>query len=642
MGCVESRPVERYTGPRLQAVSLLPPPPPRRRNAATATAAPTPRPPSASQQRAAQHAARFEQRGCDLAAKGDVIGLRQWLRCGGDPHSRTSAARSQGGPLHHAACHGKLACMQALLDAGAHMNAWSAEGTPLHVALWNYQLAVTYLLVQSGADCLARHEGSTAAQMALDLGFGRIDKPLHSSAALAVPPAVAVPEPAGQGGPAAGATLPPDQAAASLCQPSAPPATETFMDRIPSAPPATATLLARLSSPGQPAAAAAVANLKQAVPPTGTAAATVSSVESAASSCGAQGRQPGDLSTLSSRGGASSLSSGSLATDPLLLWVSAQASGRPAEHALGPGAGSAPSGSGHAAAAPLKGSGGSQALVDVHPWQIDFRELTFICPLGEGSYGKVYLAELCETHVAVKVLMSLDGTQQAAEASDRMAQALTLSSPVLENLQKEAELCERGSVADVLLAARQSAEAAAELTVPRRLKMALDSSLGLLYLHKRGLIHRDIKSPNLLVTADWVTKVADFNLSKIVEESNPRLSSMAAMNPRLLAPEILRGEPSSNSSDVLSLGVVFHELLTWRIPWEDCVSPWLLVGQLMKGAQLPLPPRHELPGPDTTSWTGLDQYIAQARRCCAQAPAERPGLDSIIVELRQLLAATGL
>lgn len=306
-------------------------------------------------------------------------------------------------------------------------------------------------------------------------------------------------------------------------------------------------------------------------------------------------------------------------------------------------------------------------MVDVHPWQLDFRELTFLRPLGEGSYGKVYLATYLETRVAVKVLMSLDGTQQQAEASDRMSQALSLSSPVLASLQKEAglmaalrhpnccallgvcafppalvtELCERGSVADVLFAARQSQERAAELTVARRLKMALDASLGLHYLHCRGMVHRDVKSPNFLVTNEWTTKVADFNLSKIVEENNPRLSSMAAMNPRWLAPEILRGEPSSPASDVFSLGVVLWELLTWRIPWDDCPSPWLLVGQLMQGAQLAMPPRHELPGPGTAAWAGLDAYISLTQACCAQEAAERPPLEAAIARLRLLLEQAG-
>lgn len=92
----------------------------------------------------------------------------------------------------------------------------------------------------------------------------------------------------------------------------------------------------------------------------------------------------------------------SISTDPLLLWVASQACGQ----AHGPGGGAqstagsmdlapqAGAGPGDGAAGDAShekpaGVGGGQALVDVHPWQLDFRELTFLRPLGEGSYGKV-------------------------------------------------------------------------------------------------------------------------------------------------------------------------------------------------------------------------------------------------------------
>lgn len=64
-----------------------------------------------------------------------------------------------------------------------------------------------------------------------------------------------------------------------------------------------------------------------------------------------------------------------------------------------------------------------------------------------------------------------------------------------------------------------------------------------------------------------------FSLPSFNPGSHPPFSS-----PRrpCQAPEILRGEPSSPASDVFSLGVVLWELLTWRIPWDDCPSPWLV------------------------------------------------------------------
>ena len=67
-------------------------------------------------------------------------------------------------------------------------------------------------------------------------------------------------------------------------------------------------------------------------------------------------------------------------------------------------------------------------------------------------------------------------------------------------------------------------------------------------------------------------QVCDFNLSRVMEES-AILSSMAASNPRWLAPEILSGRGYTFSSDVYSFGVIMWEFLTWQIPWHEC-GPW--------------------------------------------------------------------
>ena len=69
-----------------------------------------------------------------------------------------------------------------------------------------------------------------------------------------------------------------------------------------------------------------------------------------------------------------------------------------------------------------------------------------------------------------------------------------------------------------------------------------------------------------------LAQVCDFNLSRVMEES-AILSSMAASNPRWLAPEILSGRGYTFSSDVYSFGVIMWEFLTWQIPWHEC-GPW--------------------------------------------------------------------
>lgn len=67
-------------------------------------------------------------------------------------------------------------------------------------------------------------------------------------------------------------------------------------------------------------------------------------------------------------------------------------------------------------------------------------------------------------------------------------------------------------------------------------------------------------------------QVCDFNLSRVMEETAV-LSSVAASNPRWLAPEILSGRGYTCASDVYSFGLILWELLTWKLPWHDC-GPW--------------------------------------------------------------------
>lgn len=205
------------------------------------------------------------------------------------------------------------------------------------------------------------------------------------------------------------------------------------------------------------------------------------------------------------------------------------------------------------------------------------------------------------------------------------------------------EYCAKGSMTDVLRIGRKDPAKAAQLTWSRRLAMALDAAKGMLYLHQRepAIIHRDLKSANLLVDSHWRVKVSDFNLSKLMEESHSGggQSTLGAMNPRWLAPELLQGEKATQASDVYAFGVVLWELLTWELPWEG-QNPWSLVSMIINGGRLTIPPRAELPGPDAKTFAGLDGYLALLQRCWAQNEFERPPFSEIIPALRRLLEST--
>ncbi|GAB4823442.1 hypothetical protein N2152v2_010488 [Parachlorella kessleri] len=305
-------------------------------------------------------------------------------------------------------------------------------------------------------------------------------------------------------------------------------------------------------------------------------------------------------------------------------------------------------------------SSGGSGGVDPKAWTIPFSELQIIKQVGEGSYGRVYMAKWRETLVAVKVLLNTGVDVDDMEAAAELA--MSLSNPVLLNLQKEASLmaalrhpnivgflgvcptppcvvsdfCSRGSLNDVLRAAKQNPAKAAQLDWVRRLNMALDAAKGMLYLHMHSppIIHRDLKSPNLLVDKYWKVKVCDFNLSKIMEDTSSG-ASMATNNPRWLAPEVLAAQRATLASDVYSFGVVLWEMLTLELPWGR-LHQLQIMKLVSEGQRLQVPARSALP-PSSQGFEGLDLYEELVAKCWAEDPKERPTFADVIGYLRDLL-----
>jgi eukaryotic-like serine/threonine-protein kinase len=111
------------------------------------------------------------------------------------------------------------------------------------------------------------------------------------------------------------------------------------------------------------------------------------------------------------------------------------------------------------------------------------------------------------------------------------------------------------------------------LSIGARLKLFLQVCAGVQYAHENLVVHRDIKPDNILVAKDGTPKLLDFGVAKIVSQdpATPERITMAAtwlMTPDYASPEQLDGRPSTTSTDVYSLGVLLHVLLTGVRPYH--------------------------------------------------------------------------
>ncbi|XP_019467211.1 mitogen-activated protein kinase kinase kinase 12-like [Meleagris gallopavo] len=142
------------------------------------------------------------------------------------------------------------------------------------------------------------------------------------------------------------------------------------------------------------------------------------------------------------------------------------------------------------------------------------------------------------------------------------------------------EFCAQGQLYEVLRAGRK-------VTPSLLVDWSMGIAGGMNYLHLHKIIHRDLKSPNMLITYDDVVKISDFGTSKELIDKSTKMSFAGTV--AWMAPEVIRNEPVSEKVDIWSFGVVLWELLTGEIPYKDVDSSAIIWGVGSNSLHLPVP-----------------------------------------------------
>ncbi|GFR40686.1 hypothetical protein Agub_g1277 [Astrephomene gubernaculifera] len=271
----------------------------------------------------------------------------------------------------------------------------------------------------------------------------------------------------------------------------------------------------------------------------------------------------------------------------------------------------------------LAGHAAQHGYQDIAPDELKCRSR-----IGGGSFGDVIRGVWGDADVAIKYFRDMDvGAARVQQFKAEVTIMSRLRHPNIVLLMGAVtrggqlaivtEFVPRGSLFRLL-----HSEEGARLDGARRLGMARDIARGMEYLHglRPPVVHRDLKTQNLLVDNDLRVKVCDFGLSKYLEGSYMSTGTYPG-TVGWMAPEVMDCERSrkqvDEKCDVYSFGVIMYELVTGRRPWEGLNSMQVMFA-IGHNKRLELP-------------AGVEPRVEQLiERCWATNPGDRPSFTEIL------------
>uniref|UniRef100_A0A8C8A157 Mitogen-activated protein kinase kinase kinase 12 n=1 Tax=Oryzias sinensis TaxID=183150 RepID=A0A8C8A157_9TELE len=247
-------------------------------------------------------------------------------------------------------------------------------------------------------------------------------------------------------------------------------------------------------------------------------------------------------------------------------------------------------------------------------WEVPFEEISDLQWVGSGAQGAVFLGKLHGQEVAVKKVRNIKETdikhlRKLKHPNIITFKGICTQAPCYCIIM---EYCAQGQLYEVLRAGRK-------ITPSLLMDWAMGIAGGMNYLHLHKIIHRDLKSPNMLITYDDAVKISDFGTSKELSDKSTKMSFAGTV--AWMAPEVIRNEPVSEKVDIWSFGVVLWEMLTGEVPYKDVDSSAIIWGVGNNSLQLPVP--------DSCP----DSFKLLLRQCWNCKPRNRPSFRQILLHL---------
>ena len=231
-----------------------------------------------------------------------------------------------------------------------------------------------------------------------------------------------------------------------------------------------------------------------------------------------------------------------------------------------------------------------------------FSHYRIVSHLGAGGMGTVYRAhdERLGRDLALKVLLaeSMADTTARARLIQEARMASSLNHPNIAHVYDVGDDRDHVFIAMELVEGRQLRELIQPggLSMGSLLQYGVQIADALAYAHEHGVIHRDLKSSNIVITPEGRAKVLDFGLAKRfdsgagekgIPDPNLTASGMVLGTPNHLPPEVIFGEKADARSDVWALGLVLYEMASGRLPFVGGSLP-ALAGAIVNEPPVPL------------------------------------------------------